>query len=189
MPTEQYKVLEGKYYGIADPTKKFHDPKRLGKHVKGDIVVSDQPLDEMFVNKFEKLIPGVSAPIIVTPERKAAVDRVIEAGPWGDEDRNMLEELPEVAFTRITAVVGDKASKGKSATGTDEKKATSPLGDDVTDTYGTAYDNNLKVFRNPKGQLNITKANNWKKPVNKEPLEPAQVEGWIAQYLKDMQNG
>ncbi len=60
-----------------------------------------------------------------------------------------------------------------------EKKFESPLGDDVTAKFPEASAEGLLVFANAAGKHQVTTRRNTKKPVNKTPLEAADVDKWV----------
>jgi len=182
-PTKQsFKVLAGIHYERNpnwDPKgSKPHDPNRDVKYSQGDIVESDRPLDELFAGKFEKAIPGVNAPVVVTEARRVQVSQLIDGGEWPNDDRKFLEELSEADFHRII-----RRSQKTIAT-EDRKKVTSPLGEDVTDLFQRAYDEGFKVFRNAVGKHQITKSGS-AKPINKEPLDADKVDKFVGDFLKE----
>lgn len=168
----RYKLLKGQYYAPVGPPPS--QEKTL--HIAGvnDIITSDVDLIAKFPNKFEKIVEAI--PVTVSKERMEAVEALIEEGVWEEGDREFLEQLSDENYVRVTRQVVAPAKKSAKA---------SILGEDVTDDYPKAAEEGLKVFSNPSGKFQVTKATNTKKPLNKDPLEDkAGVEAFIDDYLK-----
>jgi hypothetical protein len=179
-----YKVLEGTHYARTRPYDPA-DPKSIGKSLtahtlyhKGDVVYSDEPLDQKYACKFEKVIPGVNAPVVVTDARRYEVTMLIQQGRWSEDDRKFLEELTDENFSRV-----NKHAVGQSNTPPERKKTI--LGDDVTDTFQRAYDEGFRVYRNASGKHQVTRPPNINKPLNKEALEADKVDLFVGTWLKE----
>jgi hypothetical protein len=174
----RYKLLTGVYYARNEGQTNLKADDSHTLHRADDentrYVESKVDLVAKFANKFELVIPGVNAPITVTEARKREVTLLIQQGTWEEADRGFLETVSDDGFERLK----------KKFTPASHTKHASLLGDDVTDQFGPAYDNGLKVWRNADGKHNVTKSGG-KKPLNREPLESNQVEGWVDEYLKD----
>jgi hypothetical protein len=182
-----YRVLAGTHYDVnpdweapqgADPSHAHADPNRLKKFVKGEFVQSDRELDKIFEGKFEKVIPGVNGPMVVTPERVLAVNQLIQGGRWIEEDRTFLQELTEGNFQRV--VRRDQGDVGNATEG--RSKLHNPLGEEVTHSFQRAYDEGFKVFKTAKG-FNVTRGPSVE-ALNKKPLTAEQVDKFCAEILK-----
>jgi hypothetical protein len=158
-----------------------------------DIVESDRDLAAKFPGKF---IPyrEDEGKKPVSEERRSAVTEAIGRGPWTENDRAMLEQLPEDHFKRIIARVG-AASTGQAtpAATHDEDEhpgPSTPLGSDVTHKFQGAYDGGLKVYANAAGAHQVVDPARKKgaktKPVNAHPLKENEVDDFVGEYLKDV---
>lgn len=171
----RYRVVAGQH-NESDPAVNSTDPffpKKTTKFNTGDIIESERPLDEIFPNKFEKVVEG-GGPVVITDARREAVTKMIQGGTWAEEDRKFLEELSNDGFERVF----------KRNQMTERKRTTTVLGEDVTDLFQRAYDEGFKVFRNPAGKHQVTKGTASTKPLNKEPLEQADVDKFVDETLK-----
>lgn len=184
----RFKVLTSIHYARPDENKKRKGPHNLSHMVpykRGEIIESDEDLVTKYPNKFERIVEA--GPVVVTQARREAVAKLIETEVWTDDDRTFLEELPDSGFNRILRQAKIEPPKDPDAE-EDKPKATagksSALGDDVTETFSIAVDNDMKVFKNAAGLFQITKGKS-KKPINEEPLEEVQVEAWIQSYLEE----
>lgn len=177
-PREQYRVREGVHYALNADWKggPRHSDDRMVRLTKGDVLESSEDLTVKFPNKFDKVTPDGPGQVVVTEERIKTVNQLIAGAGWTEADRSFLQTLPEDGFARITRM--SQIQKNES------KKGTSPLGDDVTDTFQQAYDNGFKVYRNAAGKHQVVLAGQTK-PANLKPLEAADVDKFVATYMKD----
>lgn len=153
----RYKLLGGRHYEFAEGSTQDRVVFQ-----SGEIVTSDRDLITLYPNKFEKI--NEPDPIVVTDERRQMVQDLIDDGAWQDDDRTFLEELSVEHFNRIlrqTPLPVKAKSKAKK----------SILGDDVTDQFERAAENDMKVFVNSAGKFQVTTATHTKKPLNKEPFD------------------
>jgi hypothetical protein len=187
-------------------------PRDLGAYTlvkAGEVFESVRPLHLEFENKFELVKEGDTPVQVITEARRRAVAGGIAAGLWPEDDRHFLENLNEDGFQRVfrqaqmrsgvtpAAVTpgGFPQSPVPPETGTNEfpptpptdKKTDSILGSDVTDTFGQAYDNGLKVYKNAKDQYNVARGPDFSKPLNKKPLDRTKVEEFVHDWLEDQQ--
>jgi hypothetical protein len=179
---QRFRVLEGQAY-LKNPDfagTNPHDPARMTLLTKGQVVDHEEDLEAKWPNKFGKVLDG-QGPTIVTEARRNAVSQLIAQGSWGDEDRGFLEGLIDDAFERIQKNAEKKGSVSDSGSG---KKHSSPLGEEVTDAFQQAYDNGFRVYRNVSGKHQVTYKGT--KPVNPKPLEAAQVETFVGDYLREV---
>lgn len=181
----KFRVLQGTHHEInpkgAPNIKDSMGNERFAENrhnafIAGQIFESDKPLDEIFVNKFERVIDGVPLVIQVTDARRQAVQELIQKGSWGEDDRKFLEELSEDGWTRI--------ARHSTLRPEETRKINSILGEDVTDSFQRAYDEGFRVFKNVAGKHQVTRGDH-SKPLNKVPLEANRVEAFIEQILKE----
>lgn len=173
-----FKIKTGVHYD-QDPEVVLTPDNPGAKHAKkaykeGDTIESIRPLDEIYANKFEKIVPGVNAPVVVTAERKAAVEALIVAGSAPEEDREFLENLQDTDYARMTRYLAPKLNIG-----TPKRGRGINLGEDVTMDFVNAGPANLKVFVNAAGKYQVTKATVPSKPLNHEPLDADKVSEFI----------
>lgn len=159
-----------------DPGVKPSLPGNTKVYSTNDIVESEEELDKQYVGKFEKVIEAQKQP--VTEARRQAVAQLILQGQWGEDDRTFLEELPEDGFRRIVAHSGAKLSTVGDA-GTQAAH-----GVNVTDNFQQAYDNQFRVYQRPDGKHMLFRGGA-KKPLNDVPLDAAEVEPFVANYMKN----
>lgn len=145
---------------------------------ENNIVESDRPLDKLYENKFEKLIPGMNAPVVVTDARRQEVTQLLALGNWKETDRDFLEGLSEKDFQRVVSRSEGMAAKKPA------EKVVSALGEDVTATFPSAHDAGLKVFANAAGKHQLT-VGTATKPVNPRPLDADKVADFIEKYQKE----
>jgi hypothetical protein len=182
---QRYKVLAGTHYEknpdfdkLSEEERKnpFH-PKRMKAFVRDEVVLSDRPLDEIYVNHFEKVIEGNNGP--VTEERRAAVSALIQTGVWVEDDRPFLENASDDGFERIqkrTALMNNTEIR---------KKTLSHLGEECTDSFQIAYDHGFKVFRTPSGKYQVTHSQKGDKPLNIKLLDKDAVEKFVESYVSE----
>ncbi len=177
---QAYKLISGIHYE-KNPDfkgKSLLHPDSTVRYSATDgpnIVMSERELDKVFVNKFEKVVPGQNAPAVpVSEDRRSAVARLIGAG-WEEKDRALLESLPEEFFQRITQPHSPVEAS---------KKVVSMLGEDVTDLFQRAYDEGFRVFRNATGKHQVTRGGGTGKPLNPKPLEAQDVDSFVGKYLE-----
>ena len=178
-----YKLVVGTHYARNSDFKgdSRHDPNRLIKHDKDNPVVwSEVDLTEEFPGKFVKMEEPTLPVTPASPQRKALVAQMIDTGIAEAEDRKFLEGLSEQDFARLQRMRGAVAAPASDTA----KKATSSLGDDVTDQFQQAYDNGYKIWRNAAGQHQVTSGRS-KKPLNPEPLQAGEVEKFVAEYMAE----
>jgi hypothetical protein len=176
----QYKVKCGKYYarnpeyGGTNP----HDPAAKVMYKRGEIVSTDEDLEANFANAFEKVLEPQKK--TVTEARKKAVYGLIELpkSMWTEDDREFLENVDDADFDRLV-----KKSQPKTLS-EGVNKVTSVLGEDVTDTFGRAFDEGFKVFRNAAGKHQVTRGDSTK-PLNPSPLDAKDVDKFVDRYLKE----
>ncbi len=181
---QRYRVREGIFYArnpdwSLDPdatNQHRHDSNQVILYKAGAIITSEENLMEKFVNKFEKVIEA--GPVVVSEARKKAVDQLILAGVNQEDDRSFLESLTDDGFDRVQRMTAPKSPM-------ESRKVVSPLGEDVTDLFGFAYDHGFKVFRNPAGKHQITKGAATK-PINPKPLDAAAIDEFLATYLREV---
>lgn len=176
----RYKLIGGRHYE-AKPNRDInarHDPNSHTQYERGDVIESDRDLERLYLGKFEKIVEA-AAPVI-TEERRQAVEAMIQSGQWSEDDRDFLLSLQNSDFARVTRAV----PKSEGPVASEQKRSSSILGEDITDQFGRAYDEGLRVFRNQAGKCQVTRSNNTKKPLNKEPLEEAQVSAFVEDFLK-----
>lgn len=182
----QYVLRQGFHYernpDFGKPVEKGKPPHpRFIQHTKGAKVESDEDLCTKFPNKFDPVIDD-ERPEVVTEARRALVQELIQSGAYGDGDRRMLETLTPAAFDRVRQRTLELVRKAEAPDG---RKVSSPLGEDVTDTFQVAYDEGLKVFVNAAGKYQVTRAADVKKPVNKNALTKDGVESFVKQFLAE----
>jgi hypothetical protein len=177
----KFKLIGGHHYeinpkynaaGLGEGNIRHH-PERMIKFERGAIIESDRPLDEIYINKFEKV--HEEAPHVVTEERKKVVSQILEApgSQWNESDRAFLEGLKDSDFAKMMRFVPKLES-------TDSER--SDLGEDVTHKFQQAYDNGFKVFVNPAGKHQVTKGG---KVLNHKPLIAAAVEVFVEKYMAE----
>jgi hypothetical protein len=177
----RFKLLEGTHYEPNPNWKSKDESRGVLKHIKrtknddlGGIVESEDDLCLKFPCKFEPVVPGVNAPIIVTEARRAAVRELVASG-WDSGDTEFLEELPDDGFERIQRQA-QRAPKGP-------RKPASVFGEDVTHQFQMAYDHGYKVYCNAEGKHQVLKGSATK-PMNLEPLEGDKVEDFVRTAIK-----
>jgi hypothetical protein len=144
-----------------------------------DVIETCIDMEAKFPNKFKDVTKEDNYQPINMDIRRPIVDGLIATGTWDENDRKFLESLPEDNFQRIIGKVNEMARKVIAPEG----KSTSILGEDVTASYGLAYDHGYKVFRNPKGKHNVTLLSNVEKPVNPTPLDADKVLGFVERHI------
>ena len=195
----QFRVKTGVHYD-PDPDVKRDPDNPAGKpknkmFKQGEIVESNRPLDELYENKFEKLVPGVNAPWIVSAERKKQVQEIIDGGKMEEEDRKFLETLTDEQFSHVTRRM-DGPRRPKQEEAPEEAKSAEPaeperkgveskLGQDVTDEFPQATKSGLRVLRTPAGKHHVVKTSDPNKPLNKQALDRQKVDEFVVQHNKD----
>lgn len=178
---EKFRVIESLHY---EPKKDWEghrlDPARLQVFKKGEVIESQRDLESQFPNKFKKLSDEESAPPIDKAARKLAVNLLIEAGNWKEEDRRFLENLSEENYKRM-----NERFASVTAFKSPEDKASSILGADCTSEFQRAYDEGYKVFQNAKGKYNVTTKMELNKPINSSPLEKDKVDDFVGKWIKE----
>lgn len=180
MAAQKYRVLAGIHIEKNPEYKgeNTHHPDRFRTFKTGDEITSDRELDKIYVNKFERVVN--KKPANVSELRKADVAQLLDtpSSPWTRDDKDFLESMDDKDFARILRITGVKP-----LTPPQERKVTSPLGDDVTDSFQRAYDENMKVFKNGAGKHQVTKSNSLKKPLNLQPLDAEEVDKFVETYV------
>jgi hypothetical protein len=190
MAMQRYKVKAGQHIdrNLEYEGKNPHDPAGYNRFTKGDVVLSDRPLDQIYVNKFEKVVDYNKANI--SESRKADVARLLDShdSSWVEDDRYFLENMDDKDFARILRVSGVSANPAPDTphvTPTSENKKTSPLGDDVTEKFPRAVEEGLKVFCNAAGAHQVTKPRSTARPLNPHLLKENEVDNFIKEYLEE----
>lgn len=193
--TQKYKLLPGGPFHLPTPTEEDVNAKKVFQ--PGEVVESDRDLENIFRNRFEKVIPGINTPVVVTDARRQEVGRLIEGGTWSEDDRSFLEGLSEDDYARLQRKFGQGAPGGLAETegqgGKEDappagrqQKVRSHLGEDVTEQFPKASQAGFSVFKNPAGkhQLLAAESRGKGKPVNKEAMDAADVDGWVEEHGK-----
>jgi hypothetical protein len=157
------------------------DPERMKLYKKGDVVEVEvnKPEDDLTINfpeKFERLREAetqVSDPAA----RKAAVAELLDTGVWGPDDREFLLTVSDDGFERIRRQAVTRKSENLFPS--------SSLGEDVTNQFVRAYDEGMKVYKNPAGKHQVVRPPEMTRPINPEPLPANKVDAFIDRWLKE----
>jgi hypothetical protein len=200
----KFKVIAGRH--VTDNPEFGKDPKVKNRHIvyeRGQVVESEDDLDKVFVNKFDRL---PDSHYIADRDRKNQVNSLIESGSFETGDRAFLEGMQPGDFQRLhkafkkqsgdeeTTDQGTPKDPAKGAVrkelGASEEPAAgppkeSPLGEDVTDSFPKVKKEGMHVFRNAAGKHSVTTAKELGKPLNPQPLEGPKVDAFFDKYQKE----
>ncbi len=113
-----YELLDGQHWESVRKAGQ-NGPFDMGEqtHHRADdtetrFVQSERPLNELFPNKF-RLVQQDAGPLTLAQKevRKSAVDELLKTGEWTEDDREMLEALPDKHFGRMVERSGSRAAR------------------------------------------------------------------------------
>lgn len=184
MAKERYELVQGIHvtpkaeFLDADPaTRRAGHGDTHDTLVKGAVIESEEDLERKWVNKWRKVTSP--APVVVSEERKQAVSDMLVAGPWQEDDREFLEQLPDDGFQKVSLRTARPEAPQQ------KKKATSALGEDVTDQFESAQEMGLKVFKNQAGKHQVARPDAVDKPLSGKPLGANEVDKFLENYSKE----
>ncbi len=175
----RYKVIKGEH---------VHSDGRT--YTEGQVVTSNDPLDQMFPNKFLREFPGEDLPPAVPSLRPTP-----PPGEKGEKEREsddprkpgqvpspLAEDAEKTGVTAESELDGKQDDKDDKQTDKDEKSAVEPPGEEVTDDFQMAGLRGLKVFKVGGNSFVVTAEDDVGTPLVQHPMTKSATQKWVKDY-------